>query len=157
MKNILKNKNVILAVVGILCGSLLFISGISNNKNSSGSTEEKKNYTSDELQTYTEALENKISEFLENIGGVSNVSVIVTIDSSSETVYAKEGVNSDYVIIKDSTGNENTVPLTEITAKIRGIAVVCDYGKDEKIKRSILELLCSTFDIGSNRVSVLST
>lgn len=154
IKKLLSNKNLLLSVAGIICGVLLIFNGVNATRN------ESKNdvpvaYESDELQTYTAALEKKISDFLEKVGGISNVSVIVTVESSAETVYATEGNNSDYVIIKDSEGSENAIPLTEITAKLRGIAVVCDYGKNEQLKSTVIELLSSLFDLGSNHIAVL--
>lgn len=154
IKRILKNKNVILAVVGVICGVLLIFGG-TNAKKSNDTLDTSVKYESEELQTYTLALEKKISEFLEKVGGISNVSVILTIDSSSETVYATEGNNSDYVIIKSSEGSENAIPLTEISAKLRGIAVVCDYGNNEQLKGTVIELLSSLFDLGSNHIAVL--
>ena len=111
-------------------------------------------YSSDELETYTERLENKISGFLEKIGGVSNVAVVVTIENSKENVYATEGANYDYVILNDSSGNQSAVKLTEITATVRGIAVVCDY-KNEEIKQQIISTLSALFNIGTNRISVI--
>lgn len=153
----IKNKNVFLIAIGILLALIMFFGGAfdSSGNDLSQNTETTK-YDSEELKTYTECLEEKIEVFLEGINGVSDVSVILTVDSSSETVYATQGTNSDYVIIKDSEGNENAIPLTEISAKIRGIAIVCNYGKNEALKMELIELLSSLFDVGSNRISVLS-
>ncbi|MBR2460071.1 MAG: hypothetical protein IKB34_02415, partial [Clostridia bacterium] len=81
---------------------------------------------------------------------------ILTVESSAETVYAKEGANSDYVIIQGADGSENVIPLTEISAKIRGIAVACDYGENEALKKTVIDLLASLFDVGANRISVIS-
>lgn len=158
MKKILKNKNFIMIVLGILCGVALFALGSTDNGDSSNkkSTTDQLTYDSAELKTYTEALEYKIENFLSQIKGLSNVTVILTVESSGETVYATEGENSDYVIIKDSDGSESAIPLTEITAKIRGIAVVCDYGENDKLKMTVIELLASLFDVGSNRISIIS-
>ena len=127
-----------------------------NTKEPLESTNHSASYDNKELQTYTDSLEEKIRSFLGNIGGISNVSVIVTVESSAERVYATQGSNSDYVIVTDPDGGENTVPLTEISAKIRGIAVVCDYGGNDALRIKIIELLASLFDIGSNRISVIS-
>ena len=156
IEKIIKNKNVTFAVLGVILAVLLFFSG-------THSTDERtavnKNYTaeynSEELKTYTEQLEERIRSFLNEINGISNVSVILTVESSSETVYATQGNNSDYVLIKDSKGNENAIPLTEISAKIRGRAVVCDYGGDERLKMTVIELLSALFDVGTNRISIL--
>ena len=153
----IKNKNTLLVIIGILFALMIFFSGALDSSATDlqqGSNATK--YDSEELKTYTERLEEKIALFLDGINGISNVSVILTVESSSETVYATQGENSDYVLIKDAEGNENAIPLTEISAKIRGIAIVCNYGKNESLKLEVIELLSKLFNVGSNRISLLS-
>lgn len=157
IEKIIKNKNMLLPFLGIILAIVLFISGAFGNETAAPLTGNRytAEYTSEELKTYTEQLEEKIENFLNEINGITNATVILTVESSSETVYATQGENSDYVLIKDSKGNENAIPLTEISAKIRGIAVVCDYGGNERLKMTVIELLASLFDLGSNRISIL--
>lgn len=156
IKKLFKDKNTVIAFAGAICGILLLLIGVFGNSDKETSDVSVTEYDSEALRSYTEALEQKIENFLEHIGGVNDVEVILTIESSSETVYATEGSNSDYVIIKDSSGNENALQLTEITATIRGIAIVCDYGNDEELRKTIIKTLASLFDIGTNRISVVS-
>ena len=157
IEKIIKNKNVFLPVIAVILALILFSSNsLNGEKTTSHSDQYSPEYNSDELKTYTEQLEERIKAFLNEINGISNVSVILTVESSSETVYATQGNNSDYVLIKDSKGNENAIPLTEISAKIRGIAVVCDYGGDERLKMTVIDLLSALFDVGANRISILS-
>lgn len=152
--NFLKNKNVIIVILGIVIGGALIIFGeIGENNNKTLPTPEEL-YSSTELDIYTERLEEKLSVFLSKISGVSNVSVIITIDNSKENIYATEGSNFDYVILTDSSGNQSTVKLTEITATVRGIAVVCRY-ESEEVKQQIITTLASLFNVGTNRVSVI--
>lgn len=150
-----KFKSYILPILGVVLAAILVLFGGNDKKEAESVQTRSPDYESQELVTYTESLEDKIESFLTEIKGITNVSVILTVESSTETVYATQGTNSDYVVLKDSDGNENAIPLTEISAKIRGIAVACDYGGDETLKMTVIELLAALFDIGTNRISVL--
>ena len=154
-KDIFKNKKVLLAAVGCMCGILLILLGSFDNGNKSTKPDTSVSYTSEELDSYTASLEKRISALVGRIDGISDVTALVTVDASKESVYATSGSNRDYVIIKDSSGNESALKLSEINATIRGIAVVCDYGGDNALKMQIIELLSSLFGIGSNRISVM--
>ena len=156
IEKIIKHKNLFLPVIAVVLAAVLFSASTLGDQ--TASTQHDKyttEYSSDELKTYTEQMEERIRIFLSEIKGISRVSVILTVESSSETVYATQGNNADYVLIKDSKGNENAIPLTEISAKIRGIAVVCDYSGDERLKMTVIDLLSALFDVGANRVTVL--
>ncbi len=156
IEKIIKHKNLFLPVIAVILAVVLFsTSTLSNQTVSPPTNKYTTEYSSDELKTYTEQMEERIRLFLSEIKGISKVSVILTVESSSETVYATQGSNADYVLIKDSKGNENAIPLTEISAKIRGIAVVCDYGGDEHLKMTVIDLLSALFDVGANRVTIL--
>ena len=151
---IIKNKRVLVIALSVFLGVLLVLFGsINKNGEKSAATDEK--YPTKELESYTEKLEKKISTHLSKINGVGDVSVLVTIESTNEKVYATEGANKDYVIISGDNG-ENGILLAEINAKIRGIAVVCDYGGNEQLRQEIILALSTLFNIGTNRVSVLS-
>ena len=155
IKGLLKNKNLLIVILGIVFGVAMILLGDNKGQTDSLPSHDIISYSSSELDTYTERLENKISGFIDKIGGVSNVTVIVTIENSKENVYATEGSSYDYVILTDSSGNQSTVMLTEITATLRGIAVVCDF-ESEELKQQIISTLASLFNIGTNRVSVIS-
>ena len=155
IKDIFKNKKILISAVGCLCGILLILLGSFDSGNKQKTPDTAVSYTSDELDSYTASLEKRISALVGKIDGISDVTALVTVDASKEAVYATSGANRDYVIIKDSSGNESALKLSEINATIRGIAVVCDYGGDEALKKQIIELLSSLFGIGSNRISVM--
>jgi len=155
LKDIFKNKKILLSAVACLCGMLLILLGSFDSGDKKKTLDTEVSYTSDELDSYTASLEKRIGALVGKIDGISDVTALVTVDASKESVYATSGANRDYVIIKDSSGNESALKLSEINATIRGIAVVCDYGGDEALKKQIIELLSSLFGIGSNRISVM--
>ena len=154
MKKILQNKNLLFAMLGVAVGVLLLVFG-SYSSNEVKASEQQNNYSNEELESYTSTLERKVGEHISKIKGINQVSVILTIEGTNEKVYATNGGSKDYVITKDSGGNENALILTEINASVRGIAVVCDYGGNETLKQQIIEMLASLFNIGTNRISVM--
>lgn len=157
MPEFFKKKNILVLVIGCVCGLLLiFLGGLKGDEKEVINTAENI-YTSDELEGYTEALEKKISSLLSHIGGVSDVNVLVTVEISKEKVYATTGDNKDYVIITDSSGNESALTVAEINASVRGIAVVCNYGGNEVLKKELIDMLASLFNIGANRISIMGT
>lgn len=111
------------------------------------------------ISYYSEVLEGKIKELLSNMDGIGEVSVMLTLDCSSEFVYAENTDSTedrkvaDYVVISGKDG-ENTVQLKEIYPRVRGVAVVCDGGDSTAVKAKITELLCSSLGIPSNRITV---
>ena len=109
-------KSYILPVMGVFLAAILVLFGSNGKESTKYVQTHSTDYESQELVTYTESLEDKIASFLSEIKGITNVSVILTVESSTETVYATQGTNSDYVVLKDSDGNENAIPLTEISA-----------------------------------------
>lgn len=106
-------------------------------------------------EVYTDRLEEKIEKLLSSIDGVSGVTVLLTLDSGSEFVYAenKSGSTVDYLIVEGEDGEE-TVLIREIYASVRGIAVVCVGGDSPAIQKTVSELLSSAFDIPLSKISV---
>ena len=87
----------------------------------------------------------------------------ITFDSSKEYFYAKNSSEnigdsetekeSEFVIL-DSSEGEKPIVLKTDEAKIRGVLVVCEGGKDPFVCEKILEAICALLDIPSNKVSV---
>ena len=92
---------------------------------------------------------------MSGLEGVSDISVMVTFESGSEYVFAQDqnGEQKSYVVIDDG-GDDKTVLLKEIYPRVRGIAVVCKGGSNAAVQERIIRLLCSLFDLPSNRVFV---
>ncbi|MBQ8551560.1 MAG: hypothetical protein IJ428_01965 [Clostridia bacterium] len=110
--------------------------------------------------TDTSTLETKVKELCERIGGVSDVSVMITLDTLGEQLYAYNTQKSydgdvgserlEYV-----TTSQGVVPMGEVMPQVRGIAVVCTGGDDAGIKLKLTELLCALFSVPSSSVSIV--
>ena len=151
IKNIItkkfKNKKIIFIFLSlIICGTVLIIS---DNQHNDKTTKEYQ--ITNDVDTYTYTLEKKLEQTINLIDGVNNASVMITLESGNEYVYASDDteVSQKHVIV-----DNGLVCVTEKLPKIRGVAVVCDGGNSSAIKTKITELVCSVLGIYSNCIYV---
>ncbi len=139
------------AVLGIL---LMVLPGVLS-KNEEKDTEK----AGEETVYYSRILEEKLTELITSAAGVGEAKVVVTLDSSTQSVWAtneKTGEKSlavEYVIINGSDGDE-PVPVKEIYPKVRGVAVVCQGGENSEVKKRVTELICAALGISANKIAV---
>ena len=118
-----------------------------------------------EVSFYTESLEKRVADLCRASEGIRNVSVLLTLDSGSEYVYAvnkeekSEGGGSsgsrEYLIVTRD-GSSSPVQVTEIYPKVRGVAVVCTGGDRADVKMRLTELLSAALGIPTNRIKISS-
>ncbi len=158
----MKGKGILLA--GIAAGLLLIIlptviSGFTEKKSDAVAPVSEKEST-----YYTEFLEEKIQKLCLGITGIYKAEVLLTLDTSSEYVYAanssevnetdRTSVTKDYLIIDNSDGDGETVMVSEIYPRIRGVAVVCTGGDSSEVQQKVTELLGAALGLSSARIKV---
>ncbi|MCL2071664.1 MAG: hypothetical protein FWH07_05455 [Oscillospiraceae bacterium] len=87
---------------------------------------------------YEKQLEKELERAISAIDGVGELTIMVTLDSISETVYSERG----------------TGVRTVITPRVRGVAIICDGGGDIVVKQKIVELVSRVLGISTMRISV---
>ena len=129
-------------------------------------------------EEYNEMLELKISEIVRSITGEKNPTVAVTLQTGMQYLYAGDEKNrteqatqsadgklsednaeeseKGFVIVKDSSGDENAVIVTEYMPEIRGVAVVCEGGNNESLREEIINAVTSALGISSRKIYVTS-
>ncbi len=135
---------ILLAAIGIL---LIVLSGSIGKTHNETDTQE---YT--DVSFYTKYLEERICELCTSVNGITDATVFITLDCSSEYVYSEDSA-SDFLILSGSDG-ERAVMLYEIYPKVRGIAVVCTGGDLPRIRETITELLSAALDLPTNKIKV---
>ena len=100
---------------------------------------------------YTEALEDKIEDFLKNVDGINEAKVILTLDTSNESVYAQSSSGLDYILTSDG----KPISVTEIYPTVRGVAIACTGGERDDIKIKVTELIGAYLGISSNRIKIV--
>lgn len=106
-------------------------------------------------ELYTTELEEKIESFLLKVNGIKNVDVIITLDTSSEKVYAQNQTTLDFVTV-NSGGSQSPVYIAEIYPTVRGIAVSCTNGDNIEVKERLTRLLSAYLGISSNRIEIVN-
>ena len=139
-----KYKNIIIISILVIVGILLII--ISSIDCSS----KKEDENIDSL-SYVASLEKKIEGFLKKIDGIKDAKVIISLDSTNETIYAQNENNLSYIL----SNNGEPIIITEIYPTIRGVAVACTNGDNDYIKMQITELLSSYLGISTNRIKIV--
>ena len=133
----------ILIILGLLAGAALIILSFFTpaNKNNSANNNTKNDLTRIDTESYIAGQEKKLCDMLNKINGVSDAYVMITLNSSSEYIYAskesikesssKDGdiiqrdVQKDIVLHQDENKAESPILIKEIQPKIKGVAVVC--------------------------------
>ncbi len=118
--------------------------------------------TFEETDTET-ALEEKLSALLEQVGGVSDVTAMVTLASGKRTVFAEkrevrvtEGVREEQnePVLCGSGASQTPVSTGEEPPRVLGVAVVCRGGERDDVKLTLTRMICALFGIGSDAVCV---
>ena len=122
--------------------------------------------------SYETEMENKVEKLLENINGISKVSVVISFKSGSEKILQedvedssgkeknenRDNINASSkkstVIFSGNNGEEPYI-VKELYPKVEGIAITAKGISDEKKKGQIINMLSALFDVPIHKISVL--
>jgi len=152
------SKTKILIAVGVIGILLILLSEISFPASKKETEVTKTDYTS-----YVNELDDKLNNLISSIDGVGKCKVMITLKSTSESVYAKNiqnsqsdssaSQNSEYVIY-DGKDGDSPILIQENFPEIEGIAIVCSGGDNIAVRERVIQCVSSLFNISSNRISV---
>ena len=156
-----EKKRTIIIIVGLAGIALIFVSGLLPEQ-------------SDSEPEPDEALPITAEDYRKD--GAGEVSILITMETTTEDVYAVErkteeknshsassgNYDSDgeykeenkYVTIKRKDGSEETVLQKQIMPKIRGVLVVCDGGGNSVVKEKITQAVSGVLNISGGKVFV---
>lgn len=171
-----KDKLILLALAGVL----LLLSTIPAEKEEEQETvvaQPQTVSTSMDSSRYVEQLEQRLVEMIEEIQGVENAKVMITLQTTEEKEVLKEedivqddtnetdsngGVrkitayqkDETTIYIKDADGQEIPYVIAEKMPDVCGVAVVADGGDDPIVKEKIINLIKALFGIEINKIMV---
>ncbi len=130
----IKHIEIYIAIIFIVILLLIFMSNGKLNRTSN------KNTTTNELTitTYVDELENNLESILSNIGGVSNVKVMITLDMSQ-------------VKVEDANIHITTFP------PIKGVIITAKGVGDISNKLKVLKAVEAVIDITNGNIEILSS
>lgn len=152
-------------IIAIILGAIALLiyfstsSSISSNNNT---------YKSTNTSEYAVMLESKLSNVLSQIDGAGNVSVMVTLSSGPEYIYA---TNIEEKKNTNSSENSTTTSITttsapviisndivvvkEIMPSVGGVVVVASGAGNTKVKLEILKAIQALLDVPQANIEVL--
>lgn len=174
----IKNIEIVVAVLLISLMFLIYFSALgkdSDTSNKSSASVTDIQYTS--ASQYVKELEARLENTLSKIQGAGQVSVVITIASSSELIIAKtietnkktdtstqNGVTTktenveiiEKPIIVDGKNGDEPIVLLEVMPKISGIVVVAEGANDVNVKLNILKAIQALLTIPNGNIEILA-
>lgn len=182
----------ILLVLGVVCmiGSNLFSQQLKTEEATAPVFKETKDTTDNEsvetfgstkeslktLSDYKEKYESDLTDTLNNMAGVKNVQVVVTLASSEKKVYEKNTTThtqkteeedkqggkrsvddqsvEEEVVIVQKDGEETPVVVQTETPEVKGVLVIAGGVENLTIKERVIEAVTRTLDVPRHKVSV---
>lgn len=161
-KTHLGKKALLVLFAGFLGIILLIVSELIPEKSAENKNDEEINGINS-YEQYAENTEEKLSALISQIDGAGETKVMVTLECSDESVYAREQKSEDggetnkyedsYIIVKTQNGEEGML-LKVTQPKIRGVAVVCRGAGSAQVRQSITDTVTAVLDISSARVNI---
>lgn len=163
-----KKTKIILAAGLAGMGLILFSEFIpSKNKNVQSTAESAACYSDDETEQYKQQTEKELKEILEKIDGVGECEVMVTLEGTTEYIYAEN--LSEYTDTdgeKSSNKHENEVVMIEqdgtkqalvrkiVKPQITGAVIVCEGGGDLKVNERVIKAVKAALNLSSGKICV---
>lgn len=102
-------------------------------------------------ESYIAELEHKIVSVVQKIDGVGKVTVAITHDATSESVYAYESGTNNILSVKGEPVIIKTLP-----PKILGVVVVAEGANNPIVRMKINEAVVTLLDVDETRVQVFT-
>lgn len=109
-------------------------------------------------------LEQELSRIVSAITGEESPAVLVTLESTGETVYAADErtessesraeSETSHIILKGSDGGQQALTVTEIQPNVKGVVIVSSRAGDPIVREKLTDAVKTALDISSARVCV---
>ena len=170
-----KSKSSFLIAIGIFGLLLLLISSFDFSSDQPPTEAQSVAAKADSSADYTDRLEQKLEELIGDMLGGTKVTVMITLESGTEYIYADE-VKTDaditkdqsalktqqsdsnhktYITVKDADGNERPLIVTEKMPVIRGVVVVCESGETGAVSSAVRLAVKSALNVDENKICII--
>lgn len=161
-------KRKLIVFIGIAGMLLILISELIPD--SKKQTKVSTNTEQDELYDtrYKLELETELCDILKQIKGVGETQIMLTLDGTTEYVYAEEldtlndtndtSKRESYkskLVITDSAGEKKALVKKVIRPQVTGVIVACAGGDDVNIKEQVISAVSAVLGIPAGRICVL--
>ncbi|WP_294101430.1 stage III sporulation protein AG [uncultured Ruminococcus sp.] len=161
-------KTKLVIAVGILGILLIFLSEMfpANSKTDSKVTPTEST-ASDDTDSYKEQIEKELKNVLSQVRGVGECEVMVTVEGTTEYVYAENLTKStdnngdrtsdryeNEIVMTDNDGKKEALVRKIIKPQICGVVIVCEGGGDIKVNERVLKAVSTALGISSSKICV---
>lgn len=108
-----------------------------------------------------EEFEEKLEQALSQIQGAGAVRVVLTLEDSGRQVLAQDQdqtaqgeLSLSTVTVGRGSGNQEVVPLQQLTPAFRGALVVCPGGDSPQVQLKLTQAVAALTGLGSDKISV---
>ena len=122
-------------------------------------------FTETDIQSKEQSVNEELAQILSQIEGVGDTKVILSISLGEETVYQTDinentdenssKLDSETVIISDSSRGEKGLIRQVIPATYMGAIVVCKGADNPQVRLSVVDAVAKFTGLGANKISVL--
>lgn len=161
----------LIIAIGLIGIILIMLSEVMPDKSSAKKTDAAENHPSvtagDENEEYKLRTEAQLKALLEQIEGVGECEVMVTLEGTTEYIYAENiSKYSDNDGARTSDKFDNNIVFTEkdgekqalvkkiIKPQIIGVVVVCEGGGNIRVNERVLKAVSTALDISSAKICV---
>ena len=134
-------------IAGIAAIALLFLSTVIP----AGGAQQPQDSSAEDAARVERELEQRLTDIISQIDGVTSPQVMVTLDRTSERVFAEEVKSSSSGAL---TGSKDALEKSVILPKVRGVAVVCGGAENMLVREKVVNTAARVLDIGVSQVYV---
>ena len=120
----------------------------------SGNDTENIEIISDADMDRVHVMEMQIKNALEKIEGVGKTEVILSLKSSEQNIYAKEGDEKAEIVIVNENGTQKALVECTESPVFKGALIVCDGGDNSKVRLEITEAVKALTGISSQNIII---
>lgn len=167
----------IIVTLGLVGVALIFLSDFIFPKKEAKVTETEEVKIEYKAEEYHGELEKKLTSILKKIDGLEDISVMITLESTAEYIFASEernqsdsqqqynqsGLEKDqqksqsenkYILVEGKTGKKDALVQTILEPRVRGVLIVCKGSDNPYTQQKILEAVSKLFDISTTQIYV---
>lgn len=155
-QKLMRIKGFPILLCALTIGLALLIFPFSSSGKAPADTKETTLDHTERFSAYEEELTHKIEQMAGALTGDHSAKVLLTLDVTTETVYAVESAVSgkEQYTTKYLLSNGEPVATHVVLPKVRGVAVVCRGAGDPSVRLALISMLTAAFDIPASSVYV---
>lgn len=156
-----------LVAVGLAGMILIMLSGLDFNDGENKSVKSPEALFPDSTEDYRLRLQSDLEEILSSVSGAGRVSVMLSLEGTTEYVYAQQihsssdveenKTSSDYeneLVMIEQGGEKNALVTKILRPKVSGVLIVCDGADDIVLTEKLINSAASALGITTANISV---